>query len=254
MTVITNMIDDHALSQADAVLVENMWMLQYAKERSLNPACVVYAPPGIDSTFFRPRGSQAGPEAGYILSVGRFDDPRKNIQSLISAYSLLTRRSPEAPPLQLAGSADPGPPVWKQISDLGLTDRIRFHLRPTKEQLLGYYQNALCFVLPSDEEGFGVVVTEAMSCGVPVIATRCGGPDAIISDGIDGFLVPVGDSDLMAHRIARVLEDASFRAEMGAAARRTVERRFALGVAADAFLDMYARLLGMPQGNSQCAA
>ena len=63
------------------------------------------------------------------------------------------------------------------------------------------YQRAAVFALPSDDEGLGIVILEAMACGVPVVATRCGGPEDIITDGTDGFLVPRYDAGALASRL-----------------------------------------------------
>ena len=72
---------------------------------------------------------------------------------------------------------------------------------PTREELVVLYQNASMFILASDEEGFGVVILEAMACGIPVVSTRSGGPDDIITDGDDGYLVPRDDASALARRI-----------------------------------------------------
>jgi glycosyltransferase involved in cell wall biosynthesis len=63
------------------------------------------------------------------------------------------------------------------------------------------YQEAKCFVLPSYEEGFGMVILEAMACGIPVVSTRCGGPNDIVLDGENGYLVDIGDVNAMAEKI-----------------------------------------------------
>ena len=99
------------------------------------------------------------------------------------------------------------------------------------------YQNASMFVLASDEEGFGVVILEAMACGIPVVSTRSGGPDDIITDGDDGFLVPLDDASALARRIEELHLNESLNRAMGRRARVTIERRFSEEVAEQAFLD-----------------
>ena len=120
---------------------------------------------------------------------------------------------------------------------------VSFHLRPTREQLVSYYQNALCFALSSDEEGFGVVLAEAMACAVPVVATRCGGPEAIITDTVNGFLVPMGNALVLANRLQLLAQNRALNEQLGLAGRQTVETRFTLEIAGEAFLDSYRRLL-----------
>jgi glycosyltransferase involved in cell wall biosynthesis len=104
------------------------------------------------------------------------------------------------------------------------------------------YQEAACLALSSDEEGFGLVVVEAMACGVPVVATRCGGPEEIISHGSDGYLVPLDDARELANHL-RLLCDESLNQRMSAEARRTAVSRFSAEVAFRRYLDTYQRLL-----------
>ena len=246
MTRITDLMDDRGLEQADAVLVENPWMFRYALETSAGCATWVrYAPPGVDIHLFHPAESRSLQNAGgeYILSVGRFDDLRKNVMLLLDAFRLVRETLPRPVRLKLAGLGDPGVDFWKRVRELGLEDVVSFQFRPSREELVSYYQGAACFALASDEEGFGIVVAEAMASGIPVVATRCGGPDGIITDGVDGYLVPPADETSMAARLKEVLEDESKNRAMGIAARRTAETRFSQEIAGEMFLDTYRELL-----------
>src|SRR5207253_1142929 len=93
-------------------------------------------------------------------------------------------------------------------------------------QLVALYQSARMFALTSDEEGFGMVLVEAMACGIPVVATRCGGPDGIIRDGHDGYLVNVGDVAELSDRLKGLLSDQQRNRRMGQSARATALKRF----------------------------
>ena len=99
------------------------------------------------------------------------------------------------------------------------------------------------FALPSDEEGLGVVLLEAMACGIPVISTRSGGPDGVITDGEDGYLVLLDDAAALADRIAKLYLDEALNRVMGRRARVTIEQRYAEEVAGKVFLDIWDRLL-----------
>lgn len=246
MTQITDRFDDRGLQLADAVLVENPWMFRYSLETTAGfGTWVRYAPPGIDTALFH-AGSRRLFDEGtddYILSVGRFDDPRKNVSLLLDAFVALRRQYRGAVRLQLAGLGGPGPDFWERVERLGLKDHVAIHLRPSREELAAYYRDAACFALSSEEEGFGIVVVEAMASGIPVVATRCGGPDGIVADGIDGFLVPNGDAAAIAGRLRHLLEDRALNRRIGLAARATAERRFSERVTGDVFLDTYRQLL-----------
>jgi glycosyltransferase involved in cell wall biosynthesis len=245
MTRLTDVLDDRGLRCANAVLVENPWMLRYASEvGAAHNTWVRYAPPGIDCKVFTPRAKRDLLAADrYILSVGRFDDPRKNPSVLLRAFAIAHRSQKSPLYLLLAGAGDPGEPFWREVQALNLTESVRFHLRPTREELANYYRNAQLFALPSDEEGFGIVLVEAMASGVPVVATACGGPEGILAEGHDGFLIQVGDAQAMAERFVALLGNCSLNLRMGAAARESALRKYEAGIAGEAFLDTYRKLL-----------
>ncbi len=245
MTRIAARLDARALRAVDAILVENPWMKAHAEATTQGLNTIVhYAPPGVDIARFRPASpGEPLPPRRYILAVGRFSDPRKNPLLLLRAYGLLVSRLEGAPDLVLAGTHDPGPGFWALAASQGLGERVRFEGEPDDARLAALYRRAFCLALPSDEEGFGMVVIEAMASGVPVVSTRCGGPEAIITDGVDGYLVDRDDAAAMADRLARLAQDADATAEMGRRTRLTVETRFADTVAGDAFLAVYDRLL-----------
>jgi D-inositol-3-phosphate glycosyltransferase len=244
MTEFTDRIDDRALRSVDAIQVENPWMLDYA--RQLNKGRIVdlrYAPPGVDTAVYCPVPTPNLQIEPYVLCVGRLDDPRKNIGLLLEAYALLSPGLRNAMRLVLAGMGRPPATFWQRVGQLGLESRVEFIHRPSREALVSLYQQATVFGLSSDEEGLGVVLLEAMACAVPVVATRCGGPDGIITDGKDGFLVPLDDAAAMAERLAHLLTDRQRNQQMGREARATIEARYADTVTGQAFVDMWDKLL-----------
>lgn len=244
MTHFTDRMDDRALCKVDAIQVENPWMFEYA--RGVNAGRDVdlrYAPPGIDARAFHPLPERDLESDPYILCVGRLDDPRKNVELLLEAYATMPSRLRGRVRLVLAGASGPAATFWARAASLGVEGRVSYVERPTHEALVALYQRAMLFALPSDEEGLGVVLLEAMACEVPVVSTRSGGPDGIITDRTDGFLVPLDDARVMSDRMARLCSDEGLNRTMGRAARGTVERRYAEEVAAQPFLDMWDRLV-----------
>lgn len=251
MTRITNRMDERALRRVDAIQLENPWMLHHVQEANLGrPGVDIrYAPPGVDATLFHPEGSRS-PTSGHILCVGRLDDPRKNIGLLLEAYALLPQEVRQRHRLVLAGAGSPPQSFWQRAAGLGLLDRVEFIHRPDQGALVVLYQQAAAFALPSDEEGLGVVVLEAMACGVPVVSTRSGGPDGILTHGTDGCLVPRDDAAAMAMALCEVLESPRANVDMGREARATIERVYAREVAGRAFLNVWERLVA---GDAACA-
>jgi glycosyltransferase involved in cell wall biosynthesis len=124
----------------------------------------------------------------------------------------------------------------------GVEDRLVFAGQTLDVQ--DYFRAADVFVLPSSREGLPVALLEAMACGLPCIASRLpGSTDVVIEDGVNGLLVPPGDSASLAHALAAVLGDTERASGLGRAARATVEARFASGRVADAWLEAYATVL-----------
>lgn len=246
MTHVTDRLDDRALRHVDAIQVENPWMLDYAQSINAHRTNVDirYAPPGVDGTLFRPLPQRDLSTNPYILCVGRLDDPRKRIGLLLEAYALMPPPLRDRVRLILAGASGPPEAFWTRADELGLRKRIAYIPRPERNALVSLYQQASVFALSSDEEGLGVVVLEAMACGVPVVSTRSGGPDGIITDGEDGFLVPLESAAEVSDRLAMLLTHPERNAEMGRRARDTIERRYEQEVTGAAFLDIWNRLSG----------
>lgn len=243
MTHFTDKLDDQGLRTADAIQVENPWMLEYA--RNINQGRTVdlrYAPPGIDANLFAPLTERHPDSDPYILCVGRLSDPRKNIGLLLEAYAQMPRELTDRVPLVLAGSSGPGPAFWQRAEALGLAERVQYIERPSREALVQLYQRASLFALSSDEEGLGVVILEAMACSVPVVSTMSGGPDGIIEDGKDGFLVPLDDAQAMSQRMGTLLHDKALNRQMGQQARKVVEARYDEVVAGNEFIDTWDKL------------
>jgi glycosyltransferase involved in cell wall biosynthesis len=244
MTEITDRLDDRALKSVDAIQVENPWMLDYSN--SINVGRDVdlrYAPPGVDVDAFCPLAQRDLVTNPYILCVARLGDPRKNIGLLLEAYAKLPQQLIERVRLVLAGSSGPPNSFWQRVDELGLRQRVSYISRPERSALIDLYQQASVFGLPSDEEGLGVVLLEAMACAVPVVATRCGGPDGIISDGKEGYLVNLNDVQEMSDRFKQLLVDHELNRAMGVMARLTVENRYSEAVAGAVFLSVWDMLL-----------
>lgn len=158
----------------------------------------------------------------------------KGVINLIQAFSKL---SPRYPDLKLLIAIGVPPSSLKEefrISYEMLQGYIRLHniekntiLHTFKlHEMPDVYRGSDIFVLPSENETFGQVFVEAMSCGVPVIGTKVGGIPEIISDGYNGYLVPPDDSSILAQRIETLINDNTVREDFIKAGIKTVEEKF----------------------------
>ena len=253
MTRITDRIDRLALQRVDAIQVMNPWMLDYAREVNAGrDKPIRLVPPGVDASRFVPRPVRDCRTAPYILFVGRLNDERKNVGLLLEAFAALAARGEPDVRLVLAGADAPGDDFWRHVDRLGLRARVRVVASPDRDALIALYQDAAVFALVSEEEGFGMVVLEAMSCGVPVVSTASGGPESIIRDGVDGYVVPIGDPAAMTARLARLVHDEGLNLRMGAAARQAVLDRFDTPRAGQTLLETYDTLRVERRRHDQC--
>ena len=150
-----------------------------------------------------------------VLYVGRLA-PKKGLEYLLEAMTEVDAH------LTIVGDGSERDRLEKRAA--GLDIDVTFVGEVAPEAVDSHYRDAGVFVLPSLEgEGMPNVVLEAMSWGLPVVATDSGGLPTMIEDGENGFLVPMRDSDAIAERINEVLIDRTHREDMGAAAQRHVE-------------------------------
>jgi glycosyltransferase involved in cell wall biosynthesis len=167
-----------------------------------------------------------GPEAPIIGMVANIRAP-KGHEFFIRAARIVADRYPRATFVISGDSHDTlAPPLFQLACDLGMHERIKFlGFRRDVPNLLAEMD---LFVLPSTSEGFPLVVLEAMASGKPVIATRCGGVQEMIQDGVDGLLVPISDAAAIAEKICLLLGEPLRAQALAAAARQSVREKFSV--------------------------
>jgi D-inositol-3-phosphate glycosyltransferase len=237
MTRAVSLMEPGALRLARQVFVLN----RYAERRIapiVGASRVALAPIGIDVEVFRPAKSYS--EDGYLLVVGRMNDPRKNAEFLLRSYAKIRSRLPSAPRLVIAGEI-PNKRLCDFVRECGLLDDVRFIHNPTNDQLVALYQGASLLLIPSAEEGFGIVAIEAMACGIPVVATKCTGPEEVITEAESGYLVSL-DEDLFAEKIYQALKDPARRRHMAGVARSVAVERYSISAAAEPYLQAVGQL------------
>ncbi len=165
------------------------------------------------------------PDAGPLVAgMGRLSR-EKGFDLLVRGMAQL--RSPAR--LVLVGTGPEEGALRDLAGRLGVSGRVEFAgFLPNPYPVLA---RASVFVLPSRYEGFPNALVEAMSLGIPCVASRCPtGPDEIVTDGIDGLLVPVRDPRGLARAIDRLLDDALLRDRLGRAARERARAYDAAGI------------------------
>ncbi len=166
---------------------------------------IVPAPEGIT----RDRTTKVVAAAGRLVAGKRFD-------LLIEAFSAVASKEPDWR-LRIYGGGAQRDHLQDLVDGLGLSGHVR--LMGPRTPIEAEFAKAAMVVSASDAESFGMTLVEAMRCGVPVISTDCPlGPAEIITEGVDGRLVPVGDSRALAEAMLDLITDEPLRAAMGEAA------------------------------------
>lgn len=219
--------------EADVIFVPSTFARRSFIQAGVDPGKVVVIPYGVRLEEYFP--TQKRDEVFRVLCVATLT-VRKGIGYLLEAASRLALPNSE---VVLRGTA-----VAESKQLLARYDG-HFRLQPPvpRHELRELYSQASVLVLPSVEDGFGLVIAQAMACGVPVIATtHTGGPD-LITDGKDGFIVPVRSASAIAERIEYLYSHPEERAAMGRAALEKVRSLRGWGQYADQVLHTYRERL-----------
>lgn len=191
---------------------------------------------GTDAELFRPTPGK--PIEADLLFVGRTEDRKKGIGTLLQALALL----PEHVTLKIVDGRIPDHGlVPTLIRRYGLEKRVVVQKRWLElEDLIGEYSTARIAVVPSFFEGFGFPASEAMACGLPVVASAAGAlPEVVGPDGHAGRLVAPRDPQAMADVIAELLADPARLERMGRNARARVQHAFRWRDAADQLVQVF---------------
>jgi glycosyltransferase involved in cell wall biosynthesis len=216
---------------------------------------VVYLPHGVDTARFRPaepdeRSAQRArlglpADAKVVIWTGRLLRA-KGLETLLRAFARLASADPRVL-LVLVGSGEgqalsveaelraraEQPPLLGRVVFTGAVDDVAPWLRA-----------ADAFAFPSEFEALGLSLLEAAACGLGCVASRTGGIVDVVEDGANGLLSTPGDADALASAIERLLSDATLRADLGAAARRTVLARFDEADSVERYRTLFAELAG----------
>ena len=197
----------------DAISVPSSAAMRSFVAEGVPAAKLIVNPLGVDTGRFsaveRP-GNKVKPQVLFVGTVGI----RKGVPDLLRATATLSTLVD----VRLCGRVES---AFAEARKTLPSDHVTF-AGPLAAQAIGQaYRQADIFCLPSLEEGFGMAVLEAMASGLPVIVSDQVGAADLIEDGVNGFIVPVGDPDAISQRIERLATDAELRRSMGDAAAKT---------------------------------
>ena len=165
---------------------------------------------------------------------------RKGFDLLPIAFSKVKDILPHDWQMIIIGGGKEQANLQQQINESGLQDHIRLLGQKTKTEITSLLQNSDVFILPSHRETFGVVIIEALACGLPAISTICGGPEEIITDR-NGILVPVNDANALAEAIKKMVSTYSTYDHQAIA--EDCQARFSPKVIAQQLTDIFQQVI-----------
>jgi phosphatidyl-myo-inositol dimannoside synthase len=205
--------------RADRVVVPSRYSAAVAREVYGVPSeRLAVVPEPIDLAEWRRRFAaavRAPQRAPTVLSVARMY-PRKRLEDLLRATVRLRERI-RGLRVRIVGEGPESARLRALHAALGLGDSVTFLGDIPRQALAVEYVGADCFCLPTVQEGFGIVFTEAMAAGLPIVACRAAAVPELVDDGRTGLLVSPRNPEELAMALQRLLENPGLRAELGAA-------------------------------------
>lgn len=208
------------------------------------PAKRVFIPNGVDAVRCIPvsedrkqnlRAELSLPQQGTLVVYAGRLVPEKRVDSLLKVWGDVGSKFPAAHLVIVGEGSQESLLKDMQVPSVQFTGQV--------DNAIPYLQAADLFVLPSSTEGLSNSMLEAMSCGLPVLATRVGGAPDVIQHEVSGFLIPPDDVDALRRGLEVLLEDEALRFTLGSNARQRILAEFSLDSAARRLANLYRRLL-----------
>lgn len=237
---------DHRAKMAEATLIVSAaksYEERLVNEVGLSRQRIMWSWVGTDTDHFHPDGSQPEGETLRIITVARLNRA-KGFQYMIPALALL-RESVDFR-YRIVGAGPFESEIRALVSNWDLNRNVEFLGARSATDVASLLQESDLFVLPTSGigEGTPAAVCEAMSTGIPVVATNVGGLADMIVDGSNGYLVPPSDVPALAMAISRIAMDRPLGTRMGAAGRAKAVEQYDVGAIAKSILAKIDELTG----------
>jgi len=228
----------HVLQQSSAVTTVSRWLARET-ETMVSGVTATVAPMPVATDLFSPGGQR---DTDRLLFVGRLT-AQKGIGPLLDAIARMTRRVS----LDVVGDGAVGPELAERARALGIADRIQWLGHLPQPGLVELYRRATALVVPSTDEGLGLVAVEAQLCETPVVGFESGGLTDTVHHERTGILVPPGNVDALAAALDGLLDRPDRGSDLGRAGRMVALAGFAPESAARRYAGIYRSVVGKPE-------
>jgi N-acetyl-alpha-D-glucosaminyl L-malate synthase BshA len=237
-------IVQYALNKTDAITCVSEFLYQSTiREFSPNKPIEVI-PNFVDTNEYKRQSNPklrrrfADDEEKIIIHISNFRKV-KRVPDVVQTFSLIQKQIPSR--LILVGDGPDFSEVENLIMKLNLKDKV--WLLGEQTSIVELLSISDLFILTSETEGFGLAALEAMSCEVPVVCYNVGGLNEFVFDGINGFLLPLGNIELLANKSIELLRNDTLRQSFAINARKTVVKNFDSRIITEKYLNLYLSLI-----------
>ncbi len=198
----------------------------------------------VDTDRFNPgenecsRNMFANPDQKIIMHMSNYR-PVKNATHVVKIFDIIQKKIPSK--LILVGDGPDTGNVMNLVRDLGLSDRVIF--LGNQDRVHNILPLADLFLLPSGNESFGLAALEALSCGVPVVASIVGGVPELVKSDLNGYLAPIGDIEAMADYSLKILSDDKLHERLSISARQNVLENYKIDEVLNKYMAFYEKVL-----------
>jgi glycosyltransferase involved in cell wall biosynthesis len=244
-------LEGETAQKADIIVTISRYSLEkMQKHYGVDPSKVRIVPNGVDPEKIKPPENQAElkrqfglGEVPVVLFVGNLIR-RKGLSFLVEAAKQIIKTQPDVR-FVLVGDGPLKPKLTADLAEANLSSNFLLKSGLSEETLAKMYGCADVFVLPSIQEGQGIVLLEASAAAKPVVAFDIGGVNEAVVNGETGLLVNRGSSGELAEALLKLLGDADLRQKMGSAGRRFVVENFTWDICAQKMLTVYREALNV---------
>jgi len=226
-----------SLGKAAAVHCVSEDILSNAVGLGLDPEKAVVIHPAVDPQSFLPCFDNSQNDPIKLITTGSLVW-NKGYEYLLMSVRLLNERGMNAE-LHIIGEGAERSRVLFTAQDLDIASQVVLHGKLSPAEVIQQLQQSDIFVLSSLSEGISNAVLEAMSCGLPVVTTDCGGMREAVQNGVEGFVVPVREPEAMADALQKLVLDSALRKRMGGAGRKRVLAEFNSQMQIEAFVKLF---------------
>ena len=244
MKYLSKLEKETAKKASTIVTISNYSKEKILEKYDIDSSKIIIIPNGVDTEKFKPildikaaRQQFGLGEERYVLYVGSLI-PRKGLSHLIKAAKQTIADQPETVFI-IVGEGPLRSKLEGTIKAANMQRNFKFIGNINEAQLPTLYSCTDVFVLPSIQEGQGIVLLEAQAAGKPVVAFNIGGVNETVKNQETGLLIETGNTEALANGLLRLLSDDELRTKMGANGRQFVAKNFTWNICAQKMLDLY---------------